>query len=148
MLTLEQKFCLETPRTDGIVYGELRKIYSNLQDIRSYPSMSIPPGTDTEISSIGGYPQLLQPTGTWVLCVSHSRCKFCCSLYTTEHSFSFTAGVDLSMTSIQACNRLLKTCQDLVFIRHHNTRFCRSRFYVATHSRKGGAWNDDFLQGY
>ena len=42
-----------TPLGQTVVNRELRKIYNR---IRRYPSMSIPPGTDTEKSSIGGYP--------------------------------------------------------------------------------------------
>ena len=58
--TLRQKFCLDTPRTDN----SLRRITENLLEvykrIRGYPSMSIPPGTDTEKSSIGGYAGIAQ----------------------------------------------------------------------------------------
>ena len=51
-LPWDKKFVL-TPLGQAVVYGELRKIYKRIQ---RYPSGSIPPGTDTEKSSMGGYP--------------------------------------------------------------------------------------------
>ena len=49
-LPWDKNFVL-TPPGQTVVYGELREFYKG---IRRYPSISIPPETDTEKSSIGG----------------------------------------------------------------------------------------------
>ena len=51
---LVQNFGL-TPLGRTVVYGELLKITEIYKRIRRYPSMLIPPGTDTEKSSRGAY---------------------------------------------------------------------------------------------
>ena len=52
-LPWDKNFAL-TPLGQTVVYGELRKFTEIYKRIRGYPSMSIPPGTDTDRSSIGG----------------------------------------------------------------------------------------------